>query len=77
MNATSDESELFRALCADVVNALKPHISDMGVTMMGQQAWVEGRMTDGRYLSAHLVISDSTLKASDDTGPWWDWTPTP
>lgn len=77
MPNTSPEYEAFRALCADVITALRQHIS-VSISMVGdQRASVEGQMTDGRSLSVVIAIDGNTLKASDDTGPWWDWTPTP
>lgn len=77
MRDTLRGSELFSALFADVAKALKPHMSAMVCRVTGQQAWVEGRTIDGRSLSVAIVIDDSMLRESDDSGPWWDWTPTP
>lgn len=79
MSDTSDRSEVFPALFADVVKALKPHtLGEVALRIRSdQQAWVRSRMTDGRFLSVEIVTADSTISGSETSGQWLDWTPTP
>lgn len=74
MPDTLPESERFNALFAEVETVLKRHT--LGLAPRGRRVLVVNPMTGGRSLYVEIVIDDNMPGASDDTGPWWDWTPT-
>lgn len=76
MKPTERESELFRVLCAEIIEDVNSRTSDTAYLVKYPRALVESRTTRGGFLSVRVAIDDKPTWGSEPIGEWWTWTPT-